>query len=103
MKKTLFTLALAASILTTQAATAEDFTPYDKMPAGVYEVDYTIYSFVQRYKQVGGLPIVREVFSADIRSVSGYLLRNGLYELKRDSGEICKLRKTGAVWELLAG
>jgi len=71
--------------------------------AGVYEVDYTIYSFVQRYKQVGGLPIVREVFSADIRSVSGYLLRNGLYELKRDSGEICKLRKTGAVWELLAG
>lgn len=70
--------------------------------AGVYEVDYTIYAFVQRYKQFGGPPIVREVFSADIRSVSGHLLRNGLYELKRDGGEICKLRKAGAVWELLA-
>ncbi|MBW7911919.1 MAG: hypothetical protein H3C49_11710 [Alphaproteobacteria bacterium] len=70
--------------------------------AGVYEVDYTIYAFVQHYKQVGGPPIAREVFSADVRSVNGYLLRNGLYELKRDSGKLCKLRKTGAVWELLA-
>lgn len=70
--------------------------------AGIYEVDYIIHASVQRYKQVGGPSIVREIFSADIRSVNGYLLKNGLYELRQESGEVCILRKAGAVWELLS-
>lgn len=75
---------------------------YDVGPAaGIYEVDYIISTSVQRYKEVGGPSIVREVFSADIRSVSGYLLKNGFYELKKHNGEVHKLRKAGAAWELL--
>jgi hypothetical protein len=75
----------------------------DLGPAGgVYEVDYILHSFVRQTKHIGAATTTRRVSSADIRPVNGYLLKNGTYALEQDDAPCCKLRKTGALWELMS-
>lgn len=60
-------------------------------------------SFQVIYKpraRLGVAPAVHQVSSVDVRSVNGYLLKEGMYALKNGAGEIFKLRKTGALWAL---
>ncbi len=69
---------------------------------GVYEADYIIHTFVQSSKHIGTKPTTHKVSSADIRPVNGYMLKSGMYALEQPNGEaLCRLRKTGALWELM--
>lgn len=75
---------------------------HDMGPAGgVYEVDYIIHTLVQHSKHIGAGTTTHRVSSADIRPVNGYLLKNGMYALEQEGGALCRLRKTGAQWELI--
>lgn len=76
----------------------------DLGPAGgVYEADYIIHTFVQSSKHIGASPTTHKVSSADIRPVNGYLLKNGMYALEQSDGaELCRLCKTGALWEMMS-
>ena len=75
---------------------------HDLGPAGgAYEVDYIIHTFTQRSKNIGAPTVTHKVSSADIRPVNGYTLKNGFYALEQEGGAPCKLRKTGALWELM--
>lgn len=67
---------------------------------GVYDVDYVIHRNTQNTKYIGLKATERKVFTADIRLISGYSLKNGIYNLEQDGKTICRLRKTGALWEL---
>ncbi len=74
----------------------------DMGPAGgMYEVDYIIHTFVQSSRHIGASPTTHRVSSADIRPVSGHMLKNGAYLLEHDNAVLCTLRKTGALWEML--
>lgn len=76
---------------------------HDLGPAGgVYEVDYIIHTSVQESKNIGMESTTHKVSSADIRSINGYQLKNGDYTLDQTGGVARKLRKTGALWELVA-
>ncbi len=68
---------------------------------GLYEVDYIIHAYAKSIKHIGQSPILRRIFTADIRSVNGYTLKNGDYRLERENEEVCTLRKTGALWECM--
>jgi len=52
MKKTALALAVAAISFSTPAR-AQEFTPYDQMPAGVYSLDKTHASLIWRVKHAG--------------------------------------------------
>jgi hypothetical protein len=76
---------------------------HDLGPAGgEYEVEYVIHALVQHSKHIGITPTVHKVSSVNVRSVNGYLLKDGLYALENNANEVFKLRKTGALWELVS-
>lgn len=75
----------------------------DMSPAqGIYEVNYVIHTNTQSSKHIGVKPTAHKVFTADIRLMSGHGLKNGIYNLEQEGISICRLRKTGALWELYA-
>ncbi len=74
----------------------------DMGPAGgSYEADYTIHSSTQNSKHIGFKSTTHKVSSADIRLVNGYSLKNGVYMLEKDGQPVCKLRKMGAIWQVI--
>ena len=74
---------------------------HDLGPAGgVYEADYVIHTYVQSSTHIGTTPTTHKISSADIRPVNGYSLKNGMYALESNGRKLCKLLKTGALWEL---
>ncbi len=77
-------------------AQLRDLGPAD----GVYEVDYVIYKSVKKIKNINFKHTIHRVFTADIRLINGYSLKNGAYALEQDGESICRLKKTGAIWQL---
>lgn len=75
----------------------------DNGPAqGLYEVDYVVHTTVRTIKNIGQPPLLRTTISADIRSVSGYTLKNGAYALEQDGKTLYQLEKTGTNWQVVS-
>jgi hypothetical protein len=69
--------------------------------AGIYEVDYIIHTNVQNIKNEGAEALTRKVSSADIRSVNGYGMKNGIYILEQEGKILCQLKKAGVLWQFM--
>lgn len=73
----------------------------DLGPAGgSYEVDYIIHRFAKSTVNIHHEHTSHQVFTANVTSINGYTLKNGMYALDQD-GDSLMLRKTGVTWELI--
>ena len=69
---------------------------------GVYEVDYMVRINVQFLKNIGVPTMKKKTVTADIKSVNGYILKNGIYLLEENDNTMYRLEKSGAAWHVLS-
>jgi hypothetical protein len=75
----------------------------DLSPAqGIYEVDYILHINVRKIKHMAATTTVRETKSANIRTVGGFMLKNGFYDLEKDGKALYKLEKIGTDWHIIS-
>lgn len=69
---------------------------------GLYEVDYVVHINIRTIKNLNAATTVLESKSANISTVSGLMLKNGLYDLEKDGATLYKLEKTGTDWRIIS-
>jgi hypothetical protein len=75
----------------------------DMSPAqGLYDVAYTLHINTRTIRDIGKPATTRQVVTADIQSISGRKLRDGLYRLEEDGKALYRFEKNGTSWHVLS-
>ena len=70
---------------------------------GVYDVDYTVHINTRTIKNIDMVASTIKTISANVRSISGYILKNGRYGLEENGKALYQLEKSGTSWNVIPG